>query len=336
MAKQHEQRNADILGALNIQAEYRALGVEIVGSQPNAKGWLQCRAIDREDRNPSAAVNVSSGYYVDLGGGGSAISFWDFAAQYGPHADWQAARKHYADRTGVQLGKGRRPKKVSESLAWQDWNDMLVSLWVRHKPGVTLEAVKMAGGRLARYPAKSKLFQVVALPVFGSLGINAEPVNWVFWHSAGRNLPRWDKKSGIVVDTVKMKSVYGASSGLMGFHALARLAADDGSQRIIWKTAGPTDMMALWSLIPPERRDTDLVLCNSHGENQNVTPEMAAAFTGHDVRIVHDADVTGEAGAAKWLEALAPITAQVRHVRLPYPIVESHGKDLRDWIQERK
>jgi hypothetical protein len=45
------------------------LGLRIVGDRPDHDGWVACRAIDREDRKPSASFNVFSGYYVDHGSG---------------------------------------------------------------------------------------------------------------------------------------------------------------------------------------------------------------------------------------------------------------------------
>ena len=47
--------------------------VRFVGDTPNDEGWLPCKAIDREDKSPSAAVCVKSangalGRYVDKGG----------------------------------------------------------------------------------------------------------------------------------------------------------------------------------------------------------------------------------------------------------------------------
>ncbi len=51
-----------ILAQLDIAAEFQALGVTFTGSEANAKGWRTCRAFGREDKNPSAAVNVRTGF----------------------------------------------------------------------------------------------------------------------------------------------------------------------------------------------------------------------------------------------------------------------------------
>jgi hypothetical protein len=336
MAKRtkHDEANRLILASLDVAAEYGGLGVEITGQQPNAKGWLACRAVGREDRNPSAAVNVQTGYYVDLGAGengvGQSCSLWDFAARVGRFVDWREARKHYAKLAGVEL-RGRPAKNPNDEIVPQPWNETLAALWCRTKPPITTEALRAAGGILARYPAKSQAHQVVALPVYGPRLVETDPIGWVVWHAGGRDLPVYGK-GGEVVRMVKMKTVAGSQSGLMGFHALARLAMGGADIRLIWKVEGPTDLMALWSAIPPDRRENELVVCNSGGAVEDVRPEIAEVFCGCRVWVVHDADRAGEAGAAKWLAALVPVATEVKQVRLPGEVKESKGVDLRDHL----
>lgn len=333
------EANAAILAALDIPTEYRALGVEFAATEPNSNGFLACRAIDREDRNPSAAINLRTGYYVDLGPGGKSLSLWDFAVQYGGRAglslpDWKEARKHYAQKASVDLGSTGRPTtNPNEQIVPEPWNEALAALWCARKPPITTEAVRAAGGLLARYPAKSQAHSVVALPVFGPHLIASEPVGWVVWHLGGRPLPVWGK-DGKVLRTVKMKSVAGSRSGLMGRHSLALLAADP-TPRLVWKVEGPSDMMALCSVMTPDERARDAVICNSQGATEDVAPWIVDLLAGHRVNVLHDADQAGEIGAAKWLEALAPV-CEVRQVKLPYEVTDAHGKDLRDWVTEEE
>lgn len=330
-----DEANRLIFAALDIPAEYKKLGVKFSAAEPNANGFQACHAIDRTDSNPSAAVNVRTGYYVDLGPGGASMSLWDFTAKHGKHADWQAARRHYAEKTGVNPGKGggRSGRNPNQEIIVEKWNDTLVGIWCTTKPPIITEAVRAAGGVLAKYPAKSKTHTVVALPIYGPQLVADEPIGWVVWQSGGRPLPVWNK-AGQVTRTVKMKTVAGSRSGLMGRDALAKLAADP-QERLIWKVEGPSDMLALWSIMSPAERDRDLVVCNSGGATENISPEIAALFIGHRVNVLHDADQAGEVGAAKWLAALAPLAAEVRQVRLPYEVKQDHGKDLRDWLAEK-
>jgi hypothetical protein len=56
-------------------------------------------------------------------------------------------------------------------------------------------------------------------------------------------------------------------------------------------------------------------------------------FRGCVVYLCHDCDVTGMEGNRIVYEALREIADEIRFLRLPYPIVEKHGKDLTDfWL----
>src|SRR4051812_37436130 len=72
-----------ILSKLDIVAEYRALGWNVVGSKANSKGWVEARSFGVEDRTPSAGINVSPGpyhaRYKDFRSG-ETLSLFDFAA----------------------------------------------------------------------------------------------------------------------------------------------------------------------------------------------------------------------------------------------------------------
>lgn len=64
-------------------------GVQFTG-RLTATGWVPCRAVDREDRNPSAAVHQESGVYTDLGSG-TRLSMIDLAITLGQATDFQDA-----------------------------------------------------------------------------------------------------------------------------------------------------------------------------------------------------------------------------------------------------
>lgn len=104
---------AAIVAGLDVAAEYAALGVEFTRPEADGKGWRQCRAVGRDDRNPSAGVNLSSGLYHDFGEGGRTLSLFDFALEFGEFGRWIEVIKHYAARAGVELdpvpthGRGR-------------------------------------------------------------------------------------------------------------------------------------------------------------------------------------------------------------------------------------
>lgn len=61
------------LSRLNIRAECESLDVKFAASSPNNDGRLTCHAVDRDDANPSAGVNVA-------GENGQLGAYHDFAS----------------------------------------------------------------------------------------------------------------------------------------------------------------------------------------------------------------------------------------------------------------
>lgn len=328
-----QSHKAQILAGLDLGREFEALGIDLQG-RPGEDGWAPCRAIDREDNSPSAAVNYKTGHYIDRGGVGLSLSFWDLCVALKRFPRWQDARDHYAAVARVTCD-GKPPRDPAEHLAFQGWNDALVALWCRHKPGVSPAAVQAAGGRLARYRDQ---YTVIALPIYGPGLLSAEPTGWVLWNQTGRELPIFQRsKSGQTKTTwKKMKTTGGSDSGLIGRHALDRLTRSDvdPAGQVVWKVEGPSDLLALWALIPPEKRDSHLVLTNAGGATETPKGWMAGLLAGRQVAVVGDADEPGQAGARKWAEWAAKVAAEVRLVgpgQLGFEVAKDHGRDLRDW-----
>jgi hypothetical protein len=344
--------NLEILQRLNIQEEYEALGVTFTASTPGPKGWLPCQAIGRDDRNPSAAACISGdalGRYRDLGGECLSLSLWDFAAKFGSYIDWKQARSHYADKVGVKVGKATRGKDPADQLEFQAWNEALVAAWCRHKPGVTVEAFRVSGGRLAKTPKctgerKRKQIPVVVLPVYGPRLTDADPCGWVAWARSGKDLPVSQGK-GNPPAWVKMKTVAGSTRGWLGQHGLLHL----DEAEVVWKCEGPADMLAIYAAMPPELQGKHVVITNSGGCGEIPHDELIEHLSGKTVYVLHDADKPGQgipkdandvddrhrlSGARLWCREIAKYAREVRNVQLPYPIAESHGKDARDWLNE--
>ena len=321
-----------ILEKLNLEAEFIFLGIKITG-KPGDDGWAPCHAIDREDHTPSAAVNFQSGHYIDRGGIGLSLSFFDLCVQQKRFPIWTAARDHYAAVAGIAMN-GDAPKDPAENLAFKPWNrgtTTVAAIWCLKKKGATVEAIQAAGGRVARYFDQ---FTVIALPIYGAGLLDAEPSGWVLWNTSGLELPVYRGKEK-PKSWIKMKTTGASEMGLIGRHALGQLAAaGPESKFLIWKVEGPSDLLTLWAKIPPDKRSTHLVLTNAGGATENPKPWMTTIFSGHQVAIAGDADAPGYAGAEKWAAWAARVAEEVRIVKLPYPVEPSHGKDIRDFLTE--
>lgn len=361
--------NAEILSRLDVLAVYRELGVETCG-EPRASGMVSCRAVGRDDRKPSAWINVKSGYYGDSGGQDAAagtMSLFDFAVRYGGGrygSDWREARKIFADRAGVKIAEpaadANRKKRKADGDRWrdrlefQDWTApgavAVAQRWcLKCKPGVTVESIQAAGGRLAYYPCwrdeatgalqrRKWAVQVVAVPAYGSDLLAADPVAWVIWDATGAGLRLPGRKGQPDQEPAKMLSIGSTAGATMGLHGLMILADDErrAKVRLIWKTGGPTDMLALWAAIPSEDRETQIVITNASGEAGEVAKHQGQILAGLSVAVIHDCDDAGEAGREKWGRALVGLAAEVRQVRLPWPVKRSHGEDVRDFLSGKE
>jgi hypothetical protein len=344
VAKTFEEASREILSKLDLIAEFKALGVRFCSENPAPRpsGWVECYAAGRDDDSrPSAAIHAKTGRYIDKGGQGESLSFWDFATRHKPFTDWLSARRHYADKAMVSLGKGRSPNSESsiDKIEFVDWTEayrrVAEEVWCgRAKPGIEFKSLPLLGMRVAKYPKKTRNFTVLAAPVFGPALLAGPPVAHVLWEIKGNPLPVWDK-FGNVTQHVKMKSL-GPTKGLMGLHGCTALSILSEKPEVVWKTAGPTDLMGLLSVIPESllEKNQHVAICNAGGEAENVTDEIASLLAGQTVYLVHDRDDAGEVGLDKWRKALLAVGAWVKVVRLPYPHTTSHGKDLRDYLAE--
>ncbi len=223
----------------------------------------------------------------------------------------------------MKLPKGGPPKTPEDSLEFQDYNDSLINVWCRQrKPGIIPAAVKAAGCRLASWSKQ----QVIAIPVYGPHLLDAGPVGWQIWPLSGDSLRVFQGKDKPLVKR-KISTVAGSKAGWMNEWALRHL----DEAKVVWKVEGPSDMLALQSIIPRDLITKHAVLANSGGSVQLPTAELIAPLAGKIVHVVHDCDVDGQKGALRWAHAIAEVAVECRNVVLPYRIEESHGKDARDF-----
>ncbi len=246
----------------------------------------------------------------------------------------------------------RAPKNPLDSLHFLPWSaglERLAKIWCAlFKPGTSVEAIKLSGGVMARWPcfperdrASGELtgekrmgrYTVVALPCYEPSDPDVAKA-WVIWNVSGSKLEIY-RGPDTPPDEVKMCSVGGTSGLLMGKLGLDCLGRgrDKGEQvSIAFKTAGPSDMLALMTVTPPDLHALYPVVTNASGETGSVTAAMANVFRGQNLAVIHDADEAGEIGAGKWVKATSGIAKTVRHWKLPYAVTEKHGMDLRDWL----
>lgn len=82
----------------------RAWGLRLASDHPYRTGWMPCRALDREDRRPSASFHAARGIYTEPLGGPCAvvIPFYALGAALGAFRDWADCLNHLGDSLGVR------------------------------------------------------------------------------------------------------------------------------------------------------------------------------------------------------------------------------------------
>ncbi len=305
---------------MSIEDEFRALGLEIAGSASD--DWIPCRVFGKEDRTPSGGINVSNGEsrgkYHDFTTG-EHISIFDFAIKAGQFTNYFDALKYYSEKTGVAL-----PKKNhhSEKYTIDPWNESFAVTWLAKKPPITKEAFLRAGGCLV----KEKNNIRIGLPVYGVHLDTSEPIGMVVWDRLGLDMQTGPKAD----QTAKMKTVSGSESGYMGLFGLKNIT----NAEIVWKVEGPTDLLALESVIPEEHRGKHVVITNSGGASENPKQWQVEKVAGKVVGVIADCDDAGSKGAQKWAGALANAASEVRLVSLPLEKTKNKGRDLRDFFND--
>jgi hypothetical protein len=333
-----QEATHEILAKLDIAAEYRALGLDVCGHKPSAKGWVEARAFGVDDRTPSAGINVSpgplQGRYKDFRDGTS-VGLFDFAAtKAGKFAgDWREARKHYARAAGVELPNGDE-EYAADRFEFSDLTAGVMMLYASGKPGVTVTAIRDVGGRSARWPKKlsaEKTNHLIAYPMYGSALLDLEPTGW---HSTPQN-PKGKIRQfqGKGHEDKLLDKMTAGEYGLMNVAALAVLA----DAEVVNIVEGITDLLFAQAVLsdwvaadPAERKH---VVTSSGACTYHPRPEWMHHFAGKEVRLwfdVGDAKDEGQIAAAVWVAALLPVAKCVRNVQLPLG-AEGAKNDLRAW-----
>lgn len=246
---------------------------------------------------------------------------------------------------GNSTGKNSSKEKAdpAEHLVFDKTpSENFLSVFCYNKPPILPAAIQAVGGRTARYRNQ---FAVIALPVWGEdwKSSDAVPVGWCIYGATGGKLPKYSKgdrgSNKPSVEWIKVKLTAGSQTGIICDRQ--KLASTETTT--IWKVEGPSDLLSFLSLpdLPPDTT----ALTNASGAGEKPSAWMLDLFRGKQARLVHDADEPGEKGATGWTDergrcrpgwagSIAATATECRHVRLPYEVVPTHGKDLRDWANE--
>lgn len=325
----------EILTRLDIPAELTALGVRFSSDTPSAEGWLPCFAIDRDEENPSAAVNIISqngklGRYKDLGGNHASRAYWDTCVVLDPSSfpTWQDARQHFADKVNVKLpGSGPSQSKSIEKDPFEkvspiapELSDALLSTWCAGKPPIKVEAVKAAGGIPYHWPSTApgnRQFRCVGF----TARIRGKTTGLLIYRTSGKLFP--ETPSGLPARKAHLCG--GSRDGWVIVGGEDALAA----ATTVWAVEGIPDSLAIHPLLPAGH----VVVTNVCGASARKKLPYDI-FAGKAMVFVGDQDTSGLAGVADSAPLAAAHAGDVRIATLPYPIEKSSGKDLRDFFND--
>lgn len=285
---------------------------------PKCGGTDRFRFID-----PEAGAAICNQCFTTKNGDGLAVIQWLNGC------DFNGAVKPVADYLGIKPEKGKKKASPDEYLEFLPWNSTLVGLWCLKKKPIKPEAVEAVGARLARYRGE---YTVVAIPIWGPSLREADPVGWVLYRTDGGDLPRGPRGN---IEWVKVLLAPGSDQGII------TAGMPDKPSSLLWKTEGPTDLLALLSMMPAD--EPSFAFTTGSGTTEKPLDWIVKLCEGHRVMVVHDADEPGQNGATwlnqrdgrrrpGWCPTLAESAQRVVNVRLPFPIEKTHGPDIRDFF----
>lgn len=332
-----DEYERQIFEKLDLVAEWkRVANIDPIGG-PNANGWINCRAFDREDKTPSAGICVSGsaiGHYHDFKNGAAGFrSLFEVVADRGTK-DWRQVRDDYAKQVGVESpAKDKRPPSrdafVRGSRGGFPTPGQL-SQYADGKPGVSQQAIIDVGGIAGTYPrgrnirSRSHCF---AFPMWSGEELHEGTPSG--YHLVEINPAKKIRKSSGKEGQpdVELKTLSLGPMGVMNYWGLQRLDAAD----TVWFVEGISDLLAAQSIIDKSKNH---VVLSTGGCTTYLKPELLPRFAGKRCFVlfdVGDADDAGQKGARVMCGLLAGVASEVRNVVLP--TTQEGGKnDLRAWI----
>jgi hypothetical protein len=304
---------------LDILSAVGAIPREILDGQhhpcPKCAGTDRFRMIDE-----AAGAVLCNNCFNKKNGDGIAAVGWALGV------DFKVALDRIRTWLGLDQPGERDPMKDLEP---RDWVSDLVAFYVAAKPGVTEESLLANGARMFQF---KRHYAVIGWPIIGEDLDTEKPVGWVIADLRGGQLPKWDKQ-GNVIGKLNSKLTFGSKPGFLGTWAIERIKAQ-GLVQVCWKAEGVTDLHAIWAKIPASDRDRHVVISNANGAEEKPSWRAGILARLPMVPVIQDADEPGQAGSVVWCQEIAGHGGHAKHVKLPYEVVATHGKDVRDWFAE--
>ena len=224
------------------------------------------------------------------------------------------------DYLGIAQANGKSGRKgitfdQIEFLSGDELLEFRAETWAKTKPPITIDAIVAAGGK----PVMFWGFSCIAFHARRDLRIkNGEPDGIVVYRTNGQPFPATKH-----LRERKTHCVGGSKDGWVIVGSFDRIS----SATAAWKCEGIPDALAMSALVPADQ----IVVSNIMGAKSAAKCPIGS-FKDKRVYTVADADQPGVEGAERFAAKVASVASESWIVRLPYPVTENNGKDVRDFI----
>jgi P4 family phage/plasmid primase-like protien len=227
--------------------------------------------------------------------------------------------------------EGSKPAK-NLPITLRPWNDKHFGMCFANKKPITMEAVKLAGGTVAKHYGDT----VMAFPCIGRDG---QPSGWAMYNINGGPI-KYRPSEDEPYQDLKIKLI-----GCQGGGWIGRINPNR-TEDPIFKVEGVSDMLTILSANPEAS-----VITNANGAGQDPLHKerqwMLEVFRDRIVYTIHDQDDQGQDGATwtgtdvrkrpGWAVAISLVAKESRNVNLPFPMnsKNENEKDVRDFFNDR-
>jgi hypothetical protein len=197
----------------------------------------------------------------------------------------------------------------------------LIARWCEGKQPITPQAVAALRGRFCWWPTNGTGWRCIA---FRGRNLEGELKCITVLRIDGKDFPAFG-----TFQARKTHNVGGSVESWIWAGEVEDLRAAE----TIVKVEGPTDLLTLLSIGLPCGWAAITNACGAGSHNPNKLDFSFAA--GKQVIVVGDADRPGQDGAKGFAVGFTDAgAAEVKVIELPYAIEETHGRDLRDFLEE--
>lgn len=265
--------------------------------------------------------------YAWLQGCTTAQAIEQLAERVGLDPISQAAKSNGNKPTGQY-----RPKKsAQDQFSLKPLPESIAAIFAARKGGIQAHSLVALGAQVGNHFGAN----VIALPIRSATGAT---VGFTAANSTGGKITISypDGES----EATSWKNVINAKQkGIIGTAGLFSPQTRPNITRV-YKTEGPSDLLALISFL----HSGEEAFCNPCGAGENPInfPWLLEWLTDKPVVVIHDRDKAGLDGAIGdpvrarlgWATWAAQAASEVKNVELPYPLVDAHGADFRQWVME--